>query len=46
VDKIAAEFPEYASVQSIGATTEGRDLKVIKIGASGSNKPAIWIDAG
>jgi len=48
VDDIAAQYPDLASVISIGKSTENRDLKVIKIGREGAaeNKPAMWIDAG
>lgn len=34
------------SILSIGTSTEGRDLKVLKIGTPGENKRTIWLDAG
>jgi len=46
IDEIAAEFPTYANVFSIGRSTQGRDMKVIKVGSLGVNKPSIWVDAG
>jgi ribosomal protein S4 len=46
LDEIAAQFPTYANVFSIGTSTQGRDMKVIKIGGPGVNKPTIWVDCG
>ena len=41
------EHHDKVSVFDIGRSTEGRPLKVIKIGRSnGQVKPAIWIDGG
>nr|XP_022916599.1 carboxypeptidase B-like [Onthophagus taurus] len=37
----------YVSVESLGKTFEGRDIKVVKISTGGNfDKPAIFIDAG
>lgn len=40
--------PEICSTQDIGTSTEGRPLKIIKIGYPQANvlKPIVWIDAG
>lgn len=35
-----------ASLINIGASTEGRQMKVLRLSTGGSNKPAIFIDAG
>ncbi|XP_013394600.1 carboxypeptidase B-like, partial [Lingula anatina] len=40
----ASQHSTIASLESIGKTYEGRDMKVLKIGEA-ANKPAIWIDA-
>jgi murein tripeptide amidase MpaA len=47
VDQLTGANPNVSSVISIGTSTQGRDLKLVKIGRPGAqNKPAIWIDAG
>lgn len=41
--------PELCSTQDIGTSTEGRPMKIIKIGYPRLDnvvKPIIWIDAG
>ncbi|XP_033725599.1 carboxypeptidase B-like [Pecten maximus] len=44
---VESEFEQIASVESIGNSYEGRDMKIIKIGKASSNpKPVIWIEAG
>ncbi len=40
-----AAYPELISIQTIGQSTEGRDIKVLKISTGGSNKTAFWIDS-
>jgi murein tripeptide amidase MpaA len=44
LNKIAAAS-QYASVVTYGKSTEGRDLKLIKISKSGETRPAIFIEA-
>lgn len=46
LDGVASSYSSIATVENIGNTYEGRAMKVIKIGSSGSNKPALWIDSG
>jgi len=50
MDAMAEEYPEIVTVETVGMSTEGRPMKVMKIssGGAGSNatKPAIWIDGG
>jgi len=45
LDSLAAEN-SLCSTFSLGKSSEGRDLKVLKISTGGFNKPAIWLDAG
>lgn len=41
------EHSDIASVESIGQSYEGRDMKIIKISTGGNGaKPAIFIDGG
>ncbi|CAB3376150.1 Hypothetical predicted protein [Cloeon dipterum] len=45
--QVARQHPELAEVKTIGKSTEGRDLLVLKLGRkSQSVKPAMWIDGG
>ncbi|XP_042908643.1 carboxypeptidase B isoform X2 [Parasteatoda tepidariorum] len=47
LEDTVAMNPNIAEIISIGVSTEGNDLKVIKIGSkSNSTKPAIWINGG
>lgn len=52
MDSLVASYPKLASIASIGRSFEGRDMKIIKIGAGGTTgvkntgKPILWIDAG
>jgi len=47
IENLAAEFPQYASVSTIGKTYEGRPMKIIKIQANPSvPKKTIWLDGG
>jgi murein tripeptide amidase MpaA len=34
------------TVEVIGKSTEGRDIKVLKVSKDKTEKPGIWIDAG
>ncbi|KAF7491847.1 Carboxypeptidase A2 [Sarcoptes scabiei] len=38
--------PDICAFETIGRSTEGRALRIVKIGYPGYAKPAIWIDAG
>lgn len=48
-DAVAA-YPEYASLESIGTSWQGRDLWVVTItdpaGGPAGEKPAVWVDGG
>lgn len=46
LEGMASQYSTIASIQSIGETYQGRNMKIIKIGRPGSNKPAMWIDSG
>ncbi|XP_035228738.1 carboxypeptidase B-like [Stegodyphus dumicola] len=49
VDKLSEDYPNITEVISVGKSSEGRDLKAIKIGSktsTKSSKSAIWIDGG
>ncbi|CAH1779122.1 unnamed protein product [Owenia fusiformis] len=46
LENVANSYSSIASTENIGSTYEGRTMKLIKIGSDGSNKPAIWLDAG
>jgi len=47
LDTLAAEFPQYASVSTIGKTYQGRPMKIIKIQSNPSvPKKTIWLDGG
>lgn len=47
LDEIARSNSKVATIETIGKSFEGRDLKVIKISSgSSSGKKKIWIDAG
>ena len=44
---LASKYPGHVLVYNIGTSTEGRPLKLVKIGTSYEvNKKAIWIDGG
>ena len=46
---LAKVYPDLVSLKPIGKTTEGRNLKVIKIATPATDdqvKPAVWIDGG
>jgi len=46
LDCMAANFGHKMSLIHIGKSTEGRDLKVVKIGDGDTNKAAVFIDGG
>lgn len=55
MDKLVQSFPRLASTESIGQTSEGREMRMLKITSSPGmrqgqqlhqSKPIFWIDAG
>merc|ERR1712115_74384 len=46
MDCLSSSFKSIVSMYTIGNSTEGRPLKVMKIGMPGKQKKAIWIDGG
>lgn len=47
LDALAAHNPNIAQIGSIGRTTEGRDMKTIKLSSNlRKNNPIIFIDGG
>jgi len=48
MDSLAQQYPSLVTLFTVGNTTEGRPLKVMKISTGGANseKPAIWLDGG
>merc|ERR1712115_688481 len=46
MDCLSSSYKSVVSVYTIGNSTEGRPLKVMKIGMPGKQKKAIWIDGG
>ncbi|NXN08223.1 CBPA2 Carboxypeptidase, partial [Indicator maculatus] len=46
LDHIAYEFSKIVSKIKIGESYEKRPLYVLKFSTGGSNRPAIWLDAG
>ena len=49
IDCLAKNYTDIVQTIDIGSSTEGRVLKVIKIGrtrSNGTSKPAVWIDGG
>jgi hypothetical protein len=47
VDDLAATYPDLAKVETYGTSTLGRELKIIKIGRSSTEKkPAFFFDGG
>lgn len=49
MDEVTRQNPILCSTEVIGKTSEGRAMKIIKIGWPGETKkekPIVWIDAG
>lgn len=48
VDYLGETYPETVEVLTIGHSSEGRPLKVIRISSNlkDTKRPAIWIDGG
>ncbi|XP_006120382.2 carboxypeptidase A2 [Pelodiscus sinensis] len=46
LDDLAAEYPNLVSKQKIGDSYEKRPMYILKFSTGGTNRPAIWIDAG
>lgn len=45
---MAEQYPAVVTIFTVGNTTEGRPIKIMKIstGGASSQKPAIWLDGG
>lgn len=46
IDDVVESNSDIASVTVYGNSTEGRALKIIKIGTPGTDKPALFLDGG
>lgn len=47
LDYSATTYPEICSLETIGKTLEGREIKLIKISSGGDKKrPAVFIEGG
>lgn len=46
LDYLAETYKDYVTLESIGTSHEGRELKLIKISSGYPNASAIWIDGG
>jgi len=46
MDSLVAKYPDRASILSIGQSFEKRDMRLLKIGTKGKNKPGFFVDAG
>uniref|UniRef100_A0A8C3K1J4 Carboxypeptidase A2 n=1 Tax=Calidris pygmaea TaxID=425635 RepID=A0A8C3K1J4_9CHAR len=46
LDHLASEYSSFVSKHKIGESYEKRPLYVLKFSTGGSNRPAIWLDAG
>ncbi|KAF4527814.1 hypothetical protein B566_EDAN016438, partial [Ephemera danica] len=45
IDGILTAYPSVATAQSLGTSSEGRDIRAIKISSGGSGKPVIYVDS-
>ena len=43
---MAASFPDKVTLITIGKSSEGRPLQVMRLGSGSRNKPAVFIDGG
>jgi len=47
IEHLAITYPDICQTEVIGKSSQGRQLKLLKVSTGGdSNKPAIWIDGG
>lgn len=46
MQNMSANYPQLASFFSIGQTTEGRPMNLLKLGLENGEKWRVWIDAG
>ncbi|KDR21621.1 Carboxypeptidase B [Zootermopsis nevadensis] len=47
IEYLAITYPDICQTEVIGKSSQGRDLKLLKVSTGGDgNKPAIWIDGG
>ncbi|XP_063626081.1 carboxypeptidase B-like [Cydia splendana] len=44
IDDLEREYPAICTVYVIGKSTEGRDIKMLKISNSDANNSAVWLD--
>jgi hypothetical protein len=47
IEYLATTYPDICQTEVIGKSSQGRNLKLLKVSTDGdSNKPAVWIDGG
>ncbi|XP_063243270.1 carboxypeptidase B-like [Bacillus rossius redtenbacheri] len=46
LDYLANTYTDICQTEVIGKTSQGRDMKLLKVSTGGKGKPAIWIDGG
>ncbi|XP_003739860.1 carboxypeptidase B [Galendromus occidentalis] len=46
LDAIASRYSDIATLNTIGSTYEGRQIKGLQIASGGGQKPVIWLDSG
>jgi len=47
LNNLTIVYPDLISMETIGLSTEQRELKVVKVSTGGAvDKPAFWIDGG
>ena len=48
LDYLAQSYPNKVELTTIGTSSEGRPLKVIRISSNlaDRNRPAVWVDGG
>jgi murein tripeptide amidase MpaA len=46
LDYLAKTYPDLCSVQTIGTSTQGLPLTLLRISNGKPTNPAIWIDGG
>nr|CAD7194051.1 unnamed protein product [Timema douglasi] len=46
LDYLANTYTDICQTEIIGKSSQGRDLKLLKVSTGGKGKPAIWIDGG
>lgn len=46
LDYLANTYPEICQMETIGQSSEGRPIRVLKVSTGGPKKPSVWIDGG